>query len=165
MEFKIKEQVVHPQHGVGRIVKLEIRQFGSGPKRLYYEISIPNGSVWVPVDGSSCELRKLTPKSALAKYRAILKSRPSPLAANYRERQVELADRIRIGSFQARCEIVRDLTAYGWDKPMGEGNATILRTTHQKLDQEWAIAEGVSLTEATREIQSLLLEGKQRFNK
>jgi RNA polymerase-interacting CarD/CdnL/TRCF family regulator len=165
MEFKINDPVVHPQHGVGQIVKLEIRQFGSGPKRLYYEISIPNGSVWVPVDGSSCELRKLTPKGDLAKYRKILKSRPIPLAANYRERQVELADRMKIGSFQSRCEIVRDLTAYGWDKPLGEGIATILRSTHQKLDEEWALSEKVSLTGATREIQSLLLEGKQLYKK
>lgn len=165
MDFKVDDWVVHPQHGVGKVVKLDIRQFDAGPKRLYYEISIPNGTIWARVEESSCELRKVTPKADLSKYRKLLKSRPSPLSSNYRERQVELADRMKIGSFRARCEFVRDLSAFGWHKSLGEGNATLLRTAHQKLDAEWAIAEGVSVPEATREVEGLLREGKKLFNK
>jgi RNA polymerase-interacting CarD/CdnL/TRCF family regulator len=165
LKFKVDDRVVHPQHGVGRVAKLDIRQFGSGPKRLYYEIAIPNGTVWVGVDESSCELRGLTLKHDLSKYRKLLKSRPTPLATNYRQRQVELADRLRESSFRARCKIVRDLAAYGWDKKLGEGNATILRATQQKLDEEWAMASGVSLHEATSEVNSLLQQGKHLYNK
>lgn len=165
MEFEVDDWVVHPQHGVGLVVKLEIRQFDARPKRLYYEISLPNGTVWTRADGSSCDLRKVTAKGDLTKYRDLLKSRPTPLTANYRQRQVELADRMRQGSLRARCEIVRDLSAFGWDRPLGEGNATLLRVAHQKLDEEWAMVEGVSLCEATHEIKGLLQEGKQLFKK
>ena len=104
MTFKVNEMVVHQQHGVGRIDKIENREFSSGSAQLYYEISIPDGTIWVQVDGSTCELRKVTPKRDLAKYRSILRGRPTPLAANYREREVELAARLRKGSFRARCE-------------------------------------------------------------
>jgi RNA polymerase-interacting CarD/CdnL/TRCF family regulator len=165
MEFEVDDWVVHPQHGVGRVVKLEIRQFDSRTAQMYYEISIPNGTLWVQANGSSCELRKVTPKDDLAKYRDLLKSRPTPLTENHRQRQVELTDRLRQGSFKARCEVVRDLSALGWYKPLGDGNATLLRGAHQSLDEEWAMAEGVSLREASREVKALLQEGKHLYKK
>ncbi|NIS80306.1 MAG: hypothetical protein GTO14_08900 [Anaerolineales bacterium] len=165
MAFKVDDWVVHPQHGVGRVVKIEIRQFESGTAQLYYEISLLNGTVWVQVDPSFCGLRKLTAKGDLARYRDILKSRPTTLNADYRQRQIELTDRLRQGSLQARCEVVRDLSALGWYKPLGEGNAALLRVAHQALNQEWAMADGVSLSEATREVESLLQEGKSMYMK
>jgi RNA polymerase-interacting CarD/CdnL/TRCF family regulator len=165
MAFKVDDWVVHPQHGVGRVVKLETRQFDSGMAQQYYKISIPNGTIWVQVDGSSCGLRKVITKSDLARYRDLLKSRPIPLIGDYRQRQVELTDRLRQGSFQARCEVVRDLTALGWYKPLGESNTAILRVAQQALYQEWATAQGLSLIEATREVENLLQEGRQMYKK
>lgn len=165
MVFKVDDWVFHPQHGVGQVAKLEKRQFGSKMAQLYYEISIPTGTVWVQADGSTCELRKVTVKGDLSKHRKVLKGRPAPLAENNRERQVELADRLRVGSFKVRCEIVRDLSALGWYKPLGEGNAMLLRNIQQALDEEWAMADGVSQSEATREVNALLQEGKDRYMK
>jgi RNA polymerase-interacting CarD/CdnL/TRCF family regulator len=163
MSFKVNEIVVHPQHGVGRIDKLEIREFTSGSAQMYYEISIPNGTLWVQVKGSSCGLRKLISKDDLDKYRDLLKSRPTPLILNQRHHKSELNDTFNQLSFKARCEVVRDLTAHGWYKKLGEEYATLLRSANQALYQEWAIAEGVSLSEATREVDSLLREGRQMY--
>ena len=165
MAFKVDDWVVHPQHGVGRVVKLEIRQFAAGPAQLYYKISIPNGTVWVQVDASSSGLRKVTTKDDLARYRDILKSRPKNLTADHRQRQIEIADRLRQGSLQARCEVVRDLSGLGWYKPLGEGNNALLRVAHQALNQEWAMADGVSLSEASQEVEALLQEGKSLYKK
>ncbi len=165
MAFKIDDWVVHPQHGVGQVVKIEIRQFDSGMAQLYYKISIPNGTLWVQVDGSSCGLRKVIAKGDLAKYKHLLKSRPIPLTGDYRQYQVELTNRLRQGSFQARCEIVRDLTALSWYKPLGENNTSILRLAQQALYQEWATAQGLSIIEATREVEDLLQEGRQMYKK
>ena len=64
--FEIGDTVVHPQYGVGQVVKLEDREFERGDSRRYYEISIPGGStVWVPVDLSNSGLRRLAQKSDL----------------------------------------------------------------------------------------------------
>jgi RNA polymerase-interacting CarD/CdnL/TRCF family regulator len=163
MAFNVNEMVVHPHHGVGRIEKLEIREFCSGSEQLYYEISIPNGTFWVQVKGSSCRLRKLISKDDLHKYRDLLKSRPTPLNVNQRLRQDELNATFNQQSFKGRCEVVRNLTAHGWYKPLGEKYATLLRSANQALYQEWAIVEGVSLSEATQEIDSLLREGRRRY--
>jgi RNA polymerase-interacting CarD/CdnL/TRCF family regulator len=165
MAFKVDDWVVHPKHGVGQVVKLDMREFTEGAEKLYYEISIPNGTVWVQVDAAASGLRKVTTKDDLARYRDILRSRPKNLAADYRKRQTELADRLRQGSLKARCEVVRDLSALGWHKPLGERSSTLLRAAHQVLYQEWAMADGVSLSEATKEVLALLQEGKSLFMK
>ena len=163
MTFKVDDWVVHPRHGVGQIIEIEMRQFGSGNAQSYYEVSIPNGTMWVKVDDSSSGLRNVTPKRDLARYREVLKSRPTELAEDHRERQVELADRLREGSLQSRCELVRDLSALGWKRPLNEATGAISRVACQVLYQEWAMADGVSLREATREVDKLLKEGKSAY--
>ena len=163
MRFEVNEMVVHLQHGVGRVVKLEMRQFSQETAQLYYKIDIPNGTIWVKVDGSPDRLRKLTPKEDLAQYRKILTSRPTPLATDHRRRQIELAERLKDGSFKAKCEVVRDLTALNWHKPLAESSGILLRTTRGALCEEWAAAERLSLVEATREVEALLSEGRRAY--
>jgi RNA polymerase-interacting CarD/CdnL/TRCF family regulator len=163
MRFEINDIVVHLQHGVGRVVELEMRQFGQETAQLYYKIAIPNGTIWVQVDGPQGRLRELTPKGDLAQYRSMLKSRPTPLATDHRRRQIELTERLKEGSFKAKCEVVRDLSALNWHKPLAESCGILLRTTRGVLCEEWAAAEGQSLVEAAREVESLLSEGRRAY--
>lgn len=155
------EWVVHPQHGVGRVVRLEERRFGAGPRQLYYEIAIHGGTVWVPVSGGPRGLRRLTARRELPRYRSVLKSRPSPLADDHRDRQADLLKRLKACTFRARCEVVRDLSGARWHKPLSEGTLLLLRTTLQEVCAEWAAAAGVTLVEATEEVDALLLEGRR----
>jgi CarD family transcriptional regulator len=163
MTFQVEDWVVHPRHGVGQIVEIEDLEFDSRPSQAYYRISLDNGTMWVGVDDSSCGLRKVVSKDDLAACREVLKSRPAELNADHRERQSELADRLREGAFQARCELVRDLSALSWKRPLNEANAAISRVACHVLYQEWAMADGVSLREATREVDQLLMEGKSEY--
>jgi RNA polymerase-interacting CarD/CdnL/TRCF family regulator len=64
---------------------------------------------------------------------------------------------LKQGSFQIICEVVRDLTAWGWRKPLGRTDTELLKKTQQSLYQEWAPAAGISTSEASKEIASLLL--------
>jgi CarD family transcriptional regulator len=163
MRFQVDDQVVHPKHGVGRVVRLEERRFGQEATRLYYRVALANGTIWVPVDASDCGLRKLTSRRELPRYGSVLKSRPTPLSTNHRQRQLELLERMKLSSLQARCEVVRDLAALGWRKPLGESSAVLLRAAHAALDEEWAAVEGLTVHEATREVEALLLEGKRAY--
>ncbi len=74
MKFKNGDFVVHPQHGVGQVVALSEREFTPGTKQPYYEITIPGGSVWVPVDLSISGLRGLAVKSEITHCRQILEA-------------------------------------------------------------------------------------------
>lgn len=163
MAFKANEQAVHPRHGIVRIVKQEARTFGGGPERQYYELEIPTGTVWVQVEDSASGLRQLISKGELAKYRKLLASAPVPLASDYRQRQAELALRQKDGSFEARCELVRDLTACTWQKTLNESFSFMLRSAHQAICAEWAVVAGVSIFEATDEVDALLLEGRKHY--
>jgi CarD family transcriptional regulator len=165
MRFSANDWLVHPQHGVGRVVRLETRQFGPGTRQEYYEIAITTGTVWVPVEAPPSGLRKLTPKGDLGRYRGVLRSRPTPLVADLKQRRIILFERLKESSFQSRCELVRDLTAHSRCKPLNESSDKLLRSARLLLCAEWAAAEGLSVGEATCEVDSLLLEGTETYGK
>ncbi|HET9588945.1 MAG TPA: CarD family transcriptional regulator [Anaerolineales bacterium] len=155
--FEIGDRVVHPQHGVGQIVKLEDREFERGDTQRYYEIHIPGGStVWVPVDLSNSGLRRLADKSELGHCREILKSRPLPLMEDGRVRQSALAAHLKQGTIAAQCEVVRDLSAFVAHKPTYGTITAFLEAILRVLCQEWAMVEGMTIPEAMAEINSLL---------
>lgn len=160
MDLRIGDRVVHPQYGVGQVVKLEEREFEPGVMRQYYEISIPGSTLWVPQDQSTFGLRKLTVKSEIDTCRQVLSSRPVPLTEDSRLRQAELSARLKKGTIVAHCEVVRDLAAYGAHKPISGTIAALLRGAQDVLCQEWAAVEEISLAEATAEISSLLERSK-----
>lgn len=157
MAFTIGEQVVHPQYGVGQVVKLEEREFERGVIRSYYEISIPGGStVWVPLDLPNSGLRKLAARSEISLCRKILESQPSPLTGDSRFRQSELVARLREGTITAHCEVIRDLSDYLAHKPTFGSIAAFLQATQDVLCHEWAIVEEIALSEAVYEVNTLL---------
>jgi CarD family transcriptional regulator len=159
--FEIGDRVVHPQHGVGLIVRLEEREFERGELRRYYEIHIPGGStVWVPVDLPNSGLRRLAHKSELARCRDILQSRPLPLTEDGRIRQSTLVAHLKQGTLVAQCEVVRDLSAFVAHKPAYGTITAFLEAMLRVLCQEWAIVEEMSPSDAMSEIQSLLERGE-----
>ena len=164
MFFNIGDWVVHPMHGVGQVIGLERRQFAQAAQ-LYYEIAIAVGTVWVAAEAPLAGLRGLTAKSDLPRYRTVLKSSPMPLNRDYHQRRDNLQERLRQGTFQVKCEVVRDLTARGWPQSLGVVDSTLLRQARESLCQEWAAAEAVTVVEATLEVEALLREAQQTYQK
>lgn len=159
--FEIGDKVVHPQHGVGQVVKLEDREFERGDSRRYYEIHIPGGStVWVPVDLSNSGLRRLAHKSEVARCREILQAHPLPLTEDGRVRQSALVEHLKQGTLAAQCEVVRDLSAFVAHKPSYGTITAFLEAMLRVLCQEWAIVQEISMPEAMAEISSLLEQKK-----
>jgi CarD family transcriptional regulator len=166
MTLKIGDTVVHPQHGVGEVVRLEEREFEPGVLRRYYEVSIPGGStVWVPFDPPSSGLRKLAGRSEIDRCRQILESRPAPLDGDARSRQADLANRLKLGTIHTQCEIVRDLYAHGEHKSLYGSIAGFFKQTQNVLCQEWAAVEGITFPEAMQEVTSLLEKSRRTLSK
>jgi len=159
--FKIGQRVVHPHHGVGTIVSLADKQFAEGSSRSYYEISIPDGTLWVPVDQPGLGLRHLSTQSELEKCGRILQSSPSISDLDPRKLREEFARRLKDGTIFAECEVVRDVTALGWKKPLLGAMADLRRMAFNVLCQEWAAVAGIPLAEATHKINAYLNVGKQ----
>jgi CarD family transcriptional regulator len=162
MSFNIGDHVVHPQHGVGEVVNLADREFEPGMVRSYYEISISGSStVWVPRQPPSFGLRKLADRREIERCRQILASQPAPLNGDARSRQSDLANRLKQGTIRTECEIVRDLYAHGEHRSAYGTIAGFFRQTQNVLCQEWAWVEGVTLSEALQEVNSLLEKSRE----
>jgi RNA polymerase-interacting CarD/CdnL/TRCF family regulator len=161
MPFQVGDVVVHPDYGVGRVVKLEEKRFSGKDAGLYYELMVERSTVWVPAESrEALRLRPVTPKSDLTRYRGVLKSQPTVLNKDQRQRRLEIAARLKQGTFLVLCEVVRDLTARGWHRPLNEIDAASLQRIRGRLCQEWAASDSVSIMDATEEINSLLLEAR-----
>jgi RNA polymerase-interacting CarD/CdnL/TRCF family regulator len=126
---------------------------------MYYVVSIPDTTIWVPVDLSTSGLRKLGLKSELEECRQVLQASPQALNAG-RELLASLSSHIKRGTIIAQCEVVRDLTAFGWHKPLYGPIADFQRMVLNVLCQEWAAVRGVSQTDASHEINILLKKGR-----
>jgi RNA polymerase-interacting CarD/CdnL/TRCF family regulator len=135
MQLKVGDLVVHPAFGVGHIVKIEEKQFSAKKAAcLYYRGTFgtfPETSVWTPVEAQeTSSLRLVTAKSDLDQYRYVLKSRPVPSSDEGSLRHTRLVSRLKQGSFQVLCEVVRDLTMSRWQKRLGPADAAILKQTN-----------------------------------
>ena len=138
MQFKVGDVVVHPAYGIGQIVKIEEKQFSKkSAARLYYQVTMPNHNIiWTAVVPQEVSRLRLVTAggSNLDQYRTLLKSRPVPLGKNDDHQQhLALVSRLKQGSFKVTCEVVRDLTVSGWQKPLGVTAKTILRKTQDRL--------------------------------
>ncbi len=164
VSFRVGDRVVHPHHGLGTITTLVNREFESGGSRTYYEITVADATLWVPVDDPSLGLRRLTSKSELARCEMILESSPAPSDLDPRGLHKELARHLRDGTIIAQCEVVRDVTALGWKKPLVGAMADLRRVALNVLCQEWAAVAEVPLAEATNSINGYLRKGKEAYH-
>jgi CarD family transcriptional regulator len=161
MPFKAGDYIVHPAFGIGQIVKVEERRFSDNEMSLYYQVTLPDRQVWIPVVPKVADgLRSIIAGRDLERYRLVLKGRPAPLPTNYFQRQRELFRRLQQDAFQGLCEVVRDLTALGRHSRLGASDKTTLDQTRENLSLEWSLVAGVSEIAALKEIDDLLQAGQ-----
>ena len=164
MEFRSGDEVVHPNYGVGSIVRLEEKQLAEAGTRLYYVLAFGKTTVWMPVKTTGpSALRPVTAPRDLDRYRTLLKSRPVALDHDYKKRRLDINEQLARGSFQIVCEIVRDLTALGWQRTLTGIDSSLLSKARDSLWQEWAASTGQPLPEAIHEVTSLLEAGEQTY--
>jgi len=164
MPFKAGDSIVHPAYGVGSIVRVEEKRLVEDQPRWYYVVVVDKSTLWVPVDeNNAAGLRVVTPKKELDRYRAVLRGRPGALERDHNKRRTLIHERVKLGSFQNLCEAVRDLSAQSWKRPLSEADLTLLQRLSHSLYREWAVSAGVSLPDATAEVQALLQEAKQAY--
>lgn len=146
---------------------MEERGFGSGVRRLYYEISIAGAgsTLWVPCEPPSFGLRNLADHAEIELCRGVLASRPVPLTEDARTRQSKLAERLKEGTIRVQCEVVRDLYAFGEHKSLYGSMAGFFRQTQNVLCEEWALVEGLTLEQAIQEVNALLEQSRRLVNR
>ena len=108
-EFKIKEYVVYPKHGVGQITEFKKMNIGGIDIETYilkFEKDKANGMV--PVNKQS-HLRPLATINQVNKCISILKSKPKIKRSMWSRRAQEYEAKISSGKIYELAEVVRDL--------------------------------------------------------
>jgi RNA polymerase-interacting CarD/CdnL/TRCF family regulator len=160
MDIHRGDHVVHPRFGVGTVITIEIKHLTGEDPRVFYRVDFSNTTLWVPVTiPKTGGLRPVTPKNDLPHYRQLLKSSPVTLDNDFRIRKLVLDERLKEGTFQALCEVVRDLRARLQIKSLSNYESGLYRQAYDALVDEWAAASKLSIEEANREVESLLHKG------
>ena len=108
-EFKIKDYVVYPKHGVGQITEFKKINIGGIDVETYiikFEKDKANGMV--PVNKQS-HLRPLSTINQVNKSISILKSKPKIKRSMWSRRAQEYEAKISSGKIYELAEVVRDL--------------------------------------------------------
>ncbi len=164
MPFKVDDMVVYPAFGIGRVVGLVNKSFFEAETQMHDHLRGARTTLWDHVaDGSARGLRRLTRQHALPHVRTVVGSQPLTLNQDHRQRQSDLRGQLKLGTMQGLCEIVRDLSARGWAKPLNEMDSRALRMSREAVCKEWAVAEGIPLPQVTAELSALLSEGRTKF--
>jgi RNA polymerase-interacting CarD/CdnL/TRCF family regulator len=156
MAFHVGDQVIHWVYGLGEIIQLDEKKlFGHNDK--YYVVQIDDITLWVPINESSerC-LRFLTPARDFQKLFKILASPGEPLSPDRFERKTQLTERLKDGTLESICRVVRDLAFHKRTKKINESDKSILTRTRSFLLTEWSIVLSVPVHQAESELRNLL---------
>jgi len=108
-EYKVKDYVVYPKHGVGQIIEFKRMNIGGIDIEAYilkFEKDKANGMV--PVNKQS-HLRPLATINQVNKCMSILKSKPKIKRSMWSRRAQEYEAKISSGKIYELAEVVRDL--------------------------------------------------------
>lgn len=149
--------IVHPTHGVGRIVDIRSMAVSGTPQHYYYiKLSDDSGLLMVPVDYA--EEAGLRPVADADLILDVLATAPTVLNENYRLRQTHMAQKIESGDPVKIAEALRDLFWYGEMKKLSSGDARLKARASAMLAAELAAEQGpLDLEQAADRLTAVLL--------
>jgi len=163
-EYKVKDFVVYPKHGVGQIMEFKKINIGGIDVETYvlkFEKDKANGMV--PVNKQS-HLRPLATINQVNKCISILKSKPKIKRSMWSRRAQEYESKISSGKIYELAEVVRDLNK-GDDLMVDQSYSErqLFEKAYERLLSEFHIIIGVSLEDTQKKLDKALkrnLEGQ-----
>ena len=156
-EYKIKDYVVYPKHGVGQITEFKKINIGGIDVETYiikFEKDKANGMV--PVNKQS-HLRPLSTINQVNKSISILKSKPKIKRSMWSRRAQEYEAKISSGKIYELAEVVRDLNK-GDDIMIDQSYSErqLFEKAYERLLTEFQIVMGSTLEEAQKKLDKAL---------
>ena len=156
-EYKIKEYVVYPKHGVGQITEFKKINIGGIEVETYilkFEKDKANGMV--PVNKQS-HLRPLATINQINKCISILKSRPKVKRSMWSRRAQEYEAKISSGKIYDLAEVVKDLNK-GDDIMIDQSYSErqLFEKAYERLLTEFQIVIGTNLEDTQKKIDKAL---------
>ena len=165
-EYKVKEFVVYPKHGVGQITEFKKINIGGIDVETYiikFEKDKANGMV--PVNKQS-HLRPLATINQVNKCISILKSKPKIKRSMWSRRAQEYEAKISSGKIYELAEVVRDLNK-GDDLMVDQSYSErqLFEKAYERILSEFKIVLNVSLEDTQKKLDKALkrnLEGQSK---
>ena len=156
-EFKIKDYVVYPKHGVGQITEFKKINIGGIDLETYvikFEKDKANGMV--PVNKQS-HLRPLATINQVNKCISILKSKPKIKRSMWSRRAQEYEAKISSGKIYELAEVVRDLNK-GDDLMVDQSYSErqLFEKAYERILSEFQIILNLSLEDTQKKLDKAL---------
>ena len=156
-EFKIKDYVVYPKHGVGQITEFKKINIGGIDVETYvikFEKDKANGMV--PVNKQS-HLRPLATINQVNKCISILKSKPKIKRSMWSRRAQEYEAKISSGKIYELAEVVRDLNK-GDDLMVDQSYSErqLFEKAYERILAEFQIILNLSLEDTQKKLDKAL---------
>ena len=156
-EYKIKEYVVYPKHGVGQITEFKKINIGGIEVETYilkFEKDKANGMV--PVNKQT-HLRHLATINQVNKCISILKSKPKIKRSMWSRRAQEYEAKISSGKIYDLAEVVKDLNK-GDDIMIDQSYSErqLFEKAYERLLTEFQIVIGATLEDTQKKIDKAL---------
>ena len=156
-EYKIKDHVVYPKHGVGQITEFKKINIGGIDVETYvikFEKDKANGMV--PVNKQS-HLRPLATINQVNKCISILKSKPKIKRSMWSRRAQEYEAKISSGKIYELAEVVRDLNK-GDDLMVDQSYSErqLFEKAYERILSEFQIILNISLEDTQKKLDKAL---------
>ena len=156
-EFKVKDHVVYPKHGVGQITEFKKINIGGIDLEAYvlkFEKDKANGMV--PVNKQS-HLRHLASTNQVNKCISILKSKPKIKRSMWSRRAQEYEIKISSGKIYELAEVVRDLNK-GDDLMVDQSYSErqLFEKAYERILSEFQIVMNMSLEDTKKKLDKAL---------
>jgi|TARA_B110000483_G_scaffold86618_1_gene106996 CarD family transcriptional regulator len=156
-EYKVKDYVVYPKHGVGQITEFKKINIGGIDVDTYvlkFEKDKANGMV--PINKQS-HLRPLATINQVNKCISILKSKPKIKRSMWSRRAQEYEAKISSGKIYELAEVVRDLNK-GDDLMVDQSYSErqLFEKAYERILSEFQIVIGVSLEDTQKKLDKAL---------
>jgi len=165
-EYKVKDYVVYPKHGVGQITEFKKINIGGIDVETYVlKFEKDKASGMVPVNKQS-HLRALATINQVNKCISILKSKPKIKRSMWSRRAQEYEAKISSGKIYELAEVVRDLNK-GDDLMVDQSYSErqLFEKAYERILSEFQIVMGVSLEDTQKKLDKALkrnLEGQTK---
>lgn len=156
-EYKIKDYVVYPKHGVGQITEFKKINIGGIDVETYtirFEKDKANGMV--PVNKQS-HLRPLATINQVNKCISILKSKPKIKRSMWSRRAQEYEAKISSGKIYELAEVVRDLNK-GDDLMVDQSYSErqLFEKAYERILAEFQIVLNLSIEDTRKKLDKIL---------
>ncbi len=156
-QYKIKDYIVYPKHGVGQITEFKKINIGGIEVETYiliFERDKANGMV--PVN-KQFHLRPLATINQINKCISILKSKPKIKRSMWSRRAQEYEAKISSGKIYDLAEVVRDLNK-GDDMMIDQSYSErqLFEKAYERLLTEFKIVMGKNLEDAQKKLDKAL---------